>query len=300
MRANAELQIDASDRLCRAPALLRRSTAGHAGRDGSGSPRPSWRSVRPSTAGELVRQSWRDDNFSASEERFFLEQFGHLLTAEDHTARLDRLLWDGRANEAERLFGKVDADRVALARARLGLQAMAPGCRRPDPTRAAGARRTIRASPTTGSAGGARRASMTGCRSSCWRHRTTLGRPSLWWNERVYADPDGAQRRRFRSRLRARSRSWPEHRLRPSPRRPGCSAGWRCAMRATRGQRSAISPRCTTRCRCRSAAPGPPIGVAGRRRRWVTWRRPAAGIGSPPSIRRPITVSWRWRSWASR
>lgn len=135
---------------------------------------------------DLVRQSWRDDNYSASEERYFLEQFGHLLTAEDNAARLDRLLWDGRANEAERLFGKVDADRVALARARLGLQAMAPGVaglirRVPrtladDPGLAYDRLRWRR-----------KKGLDEGVQELLLAPPAPLGRPTLWWNERVYA-----------------------------------------------------------------------------------------------------------------
>ncbi len=77
--------------------------------------------------GELVRQAWVEDNFSASEEAFFLQQFGHLLTADDHAARLRRLLWDKRQDEARRMFRRVDAGLVSLAEARIALQDMAPG-----------------------------------------------------------------------------------------------------------------------------------------------------------------------------
>ncbi|MCB1990485.1 MAG: lytic transglycosylase domain-containing protein [Geminicoccaceae bacterium] len=81
----------------------------------------------PERGGELVRRAWVEDGFSASEEAFFLQQFGHLLTRNDHAARLRRLLWDKREDEARRMFRRVDAGLVSLAEARLALQDMEPG-----------------------------------------------------------------------------------------------------------------------------------------------------------------------------
>ncbi len=185
VRANAEQQIDASiDYASRLSFFADRRPVSRQGRIRLAEAELAL--GRTAHGRELVRQSWREDNFSASEEGFFLEQFGHLLAAEDHTARLERLLWDGRANEARRLFRKVGADRVALAEARLGLQAMAPGVeglirRVPrsladDPGLAYDRLRWRR-----------KKGLDDGVQELLLDPPETLGRPSLWWNERVYA-----------------------------------------------------------------------------------------------------------------
>lgn len=70
----------------------------------------------------LLRQSWIEDNYSGSEEDYFLERYGHILTAADHAVRLDRLLWDDRIDEARRMLGRVGAKERLLALARLKLQ----------------------------------------------------------------------------------------------------------------------------------------------------------------------------------
>jgi soluble lytic murein transglycosylase len=139
----------------------------------------------PANGRALIRQSWVADNFGQSEERFFLEQFGHLLAAEDHAARLDRLLWDGRDGEARRMLRRVDAGHAALAEARLGLQAMVPGVdglirRVPraladDPGLAYDRLRWRRL-----------KGRDDGVREILLDPPERLGRPSLWWNERAY------------------------------------------------------------------------------------------------------------------
>jgi soluble lytic murein transglycosylase len=74
-----------------------------------------------------ARAAWRDTNFSEGEERDFLSRFRKYLTEYDHAARLDRLIWDGRAFDARRLLRLVDADTQALANARLALRRLDPG-----------------------------------------------------------------------------------------------------------------------------------------------------------------------------
>ncbi len=133
----------------------------------------------------LVRQSWIDDNFGQSEEQFFLQQFGHLLGPAEHTARLDRLLWDGREGEARRMLRRVDQGHAALAEARLALQAMAPGVdglirRVPqrlqsDPGLVYDRMRWRRL-----------KGRDDGVREILLAPPAELGRPSLWWNERAY------------------------------------------------------------------------------------------------------------------
>ncbi len=133
----------------------------------------------------LVRQSWVADNFGQSEERYFLQQFGHLLGPAEHAARLDRLLWDRRESEARRMLRRVDGGHAALAEARLGLQAMAPGVdglirRVPpayqnDPGLLYDRMRWRRM-----------RGRDDGVREILLEPPAVLGRPALWWNERAY------------------------------------------------------------------------------------------------------------------
>lgn len=71
----------------------------------------------------LIRQTWVADNFPLSEEKTFYKRFRKYLTREDHIARLDRLLWEGKRGPARRMMQKVNKDWVALAQARLHLRA---------------------------------------------------------------------------------------------------------------------------------------------------------------------------------
>ncbi|HMR29951.1 MAG TPA: lytic transglycosylase domain-containing protein [Geminicoccaceae bacterium] len=82
---------------------------------------------RDRDAAALLRQSWTDDSFPRAEEQDFLGRFGKYLTRADHMTRLDRLLWDGEAEAARRMFALVDADRQAVATARIQLRSSAPG-----------------------------------------------------------------------------------------------------------------------------------------------------------------------------
>lgn len=71
-------------------------------------------------------QAWRALSFTADDEAAALALYPQAL-ARVNTARLDRLLWQGKAGEAARMLPRVSADWQALAKARLGLQADAPG-----------------------------------------------------------------------------------------------------------------------------------------------------------------------------
>jgi len=73
-------------------------------------------------AERLVRETWREDSLSAAMETAVLEQFGSMITASDHKARMDRLLYDNRELDvglraAQRLGGA----QLALARARIAV-----------------------------------------------------------------------------------------------------------------------------------------------------------------------------------
>ncbi len=74
-----------------------------------------------------LRRTWVEGNFGADQERGFLKQYGSRLRKEDHSARLDRLLWDGRGPEAQRMFRHVSAGEQAVAQARIQLRGMGSG-----------------------------------------------------------------------------------------------------------------------------------------------------------------------------
>jgi soluble lytic murein transglycosylase len=82
---------------------------------------------RTGEAQAAARAAWRNANFSERDEREFLSRYRKYLTRDDHAARLDRLIWDGRAFEAHRLLHLVSADVQALATARLALRRVEPG-----------------------------------------------------------------------------------------------------------------------------------------------------------------------------
>lgn len=75
----------------------------------------------------LIRSTWMSGGFGTVQEKTFLNRYHTYLTAEDHLKRLDHLIWQGRSDEAKRMLPRVDADRRALADARLKLAALSPG-----------------------------------------------------------------------------------------------------------------------------------------------------------------------------
>ncbi len=79
---------------------------------------------RAPEATTLIRKSWIEDDYSPGEEQFVLGSYGYLLRPEDHLARLNRLLWDGKDQQASRMLRLVDPGHRNLALARMRLQAM--------------------------------------------------------------------------------------------------------------------------------------------------------------------------------
>lgn len=65
--------------------------------------------------------AWRSMKMSDTEHALFLAEHSSFLKAH-HTARLDRMLWEGSGADARRMLDLVDASHVALAKARLGLK----------------------------------------------------------------------------------------------------------------------------------------------------------------------------------
>ena len=72
-------------------------------------------------AHDLARDAWVTGTFNQDDERDFLREFDGILTSDDHWARIDRILYDEQTAAAQRLFSRVSADRVLIAKARIAL-----------------------------------------------------------------------------------------------------------------------------------------------------------------------------------
>ncbi len=73
-------------------------------------------------ARRVLRDVWINGDFGKKQEKNFYRRYRKLLTREDHIARLDRLLWDGRDWPVRRMLWKVNPGYRALAVARLFLR----------------------------------------------------------------------------------------------------------------------------------------------------------------------------------
>jgi soluble lytic murein transglycosylase len=68
-----------------------------------------------------IRDTWIKGDFTDFEEKTVLQRYQGIITAADDLARLDRLLWDGRLDQARRMLPRVDGAHRALAEARIAL-----------------------------------------------------------------------------------------------------------------------------------------------------------------------------------
>ena len=141
---------------------------------------------RRQEAASLLRQSWVQDDFDAAAASAFLDRFGAHLRPADDSARLDRLLWDGRTDQARRMLGRVGSHERAIAAARIALQESAP-----DVDRA------IAALPAAAQSHAgllfdrlcwrAERGNQAGVQEILLRPPSALGRPEKWWNHQQRA-----------------------------------------------------------------------------------------------------------------
>ena len=69
----------------------------------------------------IARDTWIKGRFEGQEERNFLRAFERDLTADDHRARLQELLYAERRQEADRFLKRVDPDPAAVAKVRIAL-----------------------------------------------------------------------------------------------------------------------------------------------------------------------------------
>ncbi|GEM_PF-24628 len=65
-----------------------------------------------------LREAWVNYNFTVTEERRILSEFGHRLSAEDHASRVDRLLWERQVTNARRIFTRLSPRERDKAQAR--------------------------------------------------------------------------------------------------------------------------------------------------------------------------------------
>jgi len=70
----------------------------------------------------LISTIWVRENFSADGERNFLLKYKNQLNEIDHFNRIDRLLWDGRNEDAKRIMNFVNSDYQSLFNAIIELQ----------------------------------------------------------------------------------------------------------------------------------------------------------------------------------
>jgi soluble lytic murein transglycosylase len=72
-------------------------------------------------AGDAIRKRWRDGAFGEKEEELFLHSYSGIVTANDTSARLDRLLWDGQFDHAKRLFPLISPGMRKVVTARIAM-----------------------------------------------------------------------------------------------------------------------------------------------------------------------------------
>ena len=86
-----------------------------------------WQTGKQKDAEALIHRAWVEANFDVKAEQDFLKGYGRFVTQADHWARLDRLLWEGKNDQAQRMLKRVDANHQALAQARIHLRAADKG-----------------------------------------------------------------------------------------------------------------------------------------------------------------------------
>lgn len=80
------------------------------------------RNAKDSTSlNALIRDAWVNDDYDKDTETKLLAKYHSILRPEDHTRRVDRLLWEGHNDEAKRLLKYVPYDHQRLFDARMSL-----------------------------------------------------------------------------------------------------------------------------------------------------------------------------------
>jgi soluble lytic murein transglycosylase len=77
--------------------------------------------VAPDQLQRLAGESWRSGTFRAADETEFFTKWGRLLTSQDHIARFDRIMREGRPQVARELLNRLPSDYQPVATARLAM-----------------------------------------------------------------------------------------------------------------------------------------------------------------------------------
>ena len=72
---------------------------------------------------EALRATWIGGDFGPLDQKNFIARYSASIRPDDHTKRVDRLLWDGQTEAAHRMLPLLPSDYRALAEARLALAA---------------------------------------------------------------------------------------------------------------------------------------------------------------------------------
>jgi soluble lytic murein transglycosylase len=83
-------------------------------------------SGRGTEAIEAAKHAWTSNDLSAADEAYILGRFGAYLTARDHNARVDALLFNKDPGDAARLLQWTSPDRRAAFAARIAMQQRSP------------------------------------------------------------------------------------------------------------------------------------------------------------------------------
>ena len=154
----------------------------------------------------LLREAWVEDDFGVAEEQLFVERFGADLDPAAHAARLDRLLWDGRTDQAQRMLPRVRPAERDTAKVRLQLQRSDPGVEAGLAALPAEARRE--AGVMYDRLRWRRKAGIeAGVREILLSPPAELGRPDLWWREQDKAIRAALAARQFKLAYRLASAS---------------------------------------------------------------------------------------------
>lgn len=81
---------------------------------------------RGTEAVEAAKHAWASSDLSAADEAYILGRFGAYLTAQDHNARVDALLFNKDPDDAARLLQWTTPDRRAAFAARIAMQQRSP------------------------------------------------------------------------------------------------------------------------------------------------------------------------------
>jgi hypothetical protein len=223
----------------------------------------------------LLRAAWREGRFAANDEKTFLIRHATALEREDHSARLDYLLWSRAHAEARRMRGRVPPDAWLLAEARLALQTKAPGVD--------GAIARVPASLRT--------------EPGLVYDRVRWRRDRELWDgaaELLLAHP---QVEGWRRAIGSGPTRWRPATSRPraptSPKPSSWRAGSRCASSTGRKTPAVISSDCGRASADRSACRAPPIGPDARSRHGAIRPPRANGTSAPPNTTSPSTGSSR-------